>query len=206
MRMPAAPARSADHGADVPAPTQGVLVVNLGTPDAPTAAAVRRYLAEFLSDRRVVQVPRLLWWPLLHGVILPLRSSRVAKKYALVWMDEGSPLAVHTGRLAAAIGERLPGVPVAHAMRYGGRGIAAAVRELQSRGCARVLVLPLYPQYSTTTTASVADVLVGIGRGDDVSALRLVEQYAPDPGGIAALDAIVRRHSLADGQCRGLRV
>src|SRR5690606_18614847 len=117
MRMPAAPARNADAGADAPVPEQGVLVVNLGTPDAPTAAAVRRYLAQFLSDRRVVQVPRLLWWPLLHGVILPLRSPRVAKKYAQVWMDEGSPLAVHTRHLAAAMGERLPGVPVAHAMR-----------------------------------------------------------------------------------------
>src|SRR5690606_31441710 len=99
MQMPAAPARTparnAENGADIrkPAPAQGVLVVNLGTPDAPTAAAVRRYLGEFLSDRRVVQVPRLLWWPLLHGVILPLRSPRVAKKYALVWMEEGSPLA-----------------------------------------------------------------------------------------------------------------
>src|SRR3546814_7627319 len=81
--------------------------------------------------RRVVQVPRQLWWPLLHGVILPLRAPRVAKKYALVWMGEGSPLAVHTRRLAAAIGERLPGVPVAHAMRYGGPGIAAAIDELQ---------------------------------------------------------------------------
>src|SRR3546814_7474680 len=82
-----------------------------------------------------LQVPRLLWWPLLHGVILPLRAPRVAKKYALVWMDEGSPLAVHTRRLAAAIGERMPGVPVAHAMRYGGPGIAAAIDELRSRGC-----------------------------------------------------------------------
>src|SRR3546814_11905464 len=102
------PACSADDGADTSVPAQGVLVVNLGTPDAPTAAAVRRYLGEFLSDRRVVQVPRLLWWPLLHGVILPLRAPRVAKKYALVWMGAGSPLAVHTRRLAAAIGERLP--------------------------------------------------------------------------------------------------
>src|SRR3546814_20613019 len=113
MRMPAAldrvPASSADDGADTPVPAQGVLVVNLGTPDAPTAAAVRRYLAEFLSDRRVVQVTRLLWWSLLHGVILPLRASRVAKKYALVWLGEGSPLEVHTRRRAVAIGERLPG-------------------------------------------------------------------------------------------------
>src|SRR5690606_31770141 len=186
MRMPAdlarIPARSADDGADTTAPAQGVLVVNLGTPDAPTAAAVRRYLAQFLSDRRVVQVPRLLWWPLLHGVILPLRSPRVAKKYAQVWMDEGSPLAVHTRRLAAAMGERLPGVPVAHAMRYGGPGIAGQVRALQARGCARVLVLPLYPQYSSTTTASVADALDALGRDPGTPALRMVEQYATDAG------------------------
>ena len=205
MRMPAdparIPARSAEDGADTAAPAQGVLVVNLGTPDAPTAAAVRRYLGEFLSDRRVVQVPRLLWWPLLHGVILPLRSPRVAKKYALVWMDEGSPLAVHTRRLAAAIGERLPGVPVAHAMRYGAPGIADALRELRARGCARVLVLPLYPQYSTTTTASVADVVERIGRdGTDAPALRMVEQYATDPGVIAALAASVRAHWQARGR------
>src|SRR3546814_15398290 len=106
-----------------------------------------------------------------------LRAPRVAKKYALVWMDEGSPLAVHTRRLAAAIGERMPGVPVAHAMRYGGPGIAAAIDELRSRGCARVLVLPLYTQYSTTNTASVADVLEAIGRDAEAQAMRLVEQY-----------------------------
>src|SRR3546814_12693609 len=105
----------------------------------------------------------LLWWPLLHGVILPLRAPRVAKKYALVWMGDGSPLAVHTRRLAAAIGERLPGVPVAHAIRYGRPGIAAAVAEMRSRGCARVLVLPLYPPSSTPTTPSVADVLCATG-------------------------------------------
>jgi len=182
------------------APAQGVLVVNLGTPQAPTSAAVRRYLGEFLSDRRVVQVPRLLWWPLLYGLILPLRSPRVARKYAQVWMDAGSPLAVHTARLAAAIGERLPGVPVACAMRYGGPDIAAGVRELQSRGCARVLVLPLYPQYSTTTTASVADVLARVARGGTAPKLRMVDQYPTDPGVIAALADSVRAHWQAHGR------
>src|SRR3546814_20442642 len=106
MRMPAAldrvPARSADDGADTSVPAQGVLVVNLGTPDAPTAAAVRRYLGEFLSARRVVQVPRLLWWPLLPGVNLPLRPPRVAQKYALGWMGAGAPLAEDPRRLDAA--------------------------------------------------------------------------------------------------------
>jgi len=202
MPMQAAPASSADGGADarttMPAP--GVLVVNLGTPRAPTAAAVRRYLAEFLSDRRVVQVPRLLWWPLLHGLILPLRSPRVAHKYAQVWMDGGSPLAVYTTRLAAAIGERLPGVPVAHAMRYGGPAIDAAVRDLRARGCTRVLVLPLYPQYSTTTTASVADVLERAAKEPAAPKLRMVDEYHLDPGVIAALADSVRAHWSANGR------
>ncbi|WP_417472039.1 ferrochelatase [Luteimonas mephitis] len=196
------PARSADDGADTPAPAsmQGLLVVNLGTPQAPTAAAVRRYLAEFLSDRRVVQLPRLLWWPLLHGLILPLRSPKVAKKYAEVWMDAGSPLAVHTQRLTLAIGERLPAVRVAHAMRYGGPEIATEVRALQAQGCARVLVLPLYPQYSTTTTASVADALARVEKEGAAPALRMVDQYATDPGVIAALADSVRAHWQAHGR------
>jgi ferrochelatase len=177
-----------------------VLVVNLGTPQAPTAAAVRRYLAEFLGDRRVVQLSRLLWWPLLHGVILPLRSPRVARKYAQVWMDDGSPLAVHTRRLALAIGERLPDARVADAMRYGGPDIAAGVRALQAQGCARVLVLPLYPQYSTTTTASVADVLDRVAKDANAPRLRMVDQYATDPGVIAALADSVRAHWQANGR------
>src|SRR5690606_19143970 len=202
MPMQAAPASSADGGADarttMPAP--GVLVVNLGTPRAPTAAAVRRYLAEFLSDHRVVQVPPLLWWPLLHGLILPLRSPRVAHKYAQVWMDGGSPLAVYTTRLAAAIGERLPGVPVAHAMRYGGPAIDAAVRGLRARGCRRVLVLPVYAQYSTPTTAAVADVLGRAAREPAAPRLRMVDEYHLDPGVIAALADSVRAHWSANGR------
>ncbi|HZW18884.1 MAG TPA: ferrochelatase [Luteimonas sp.] len=200
--MPAATARSAETGAEpsLPASTQGLLVVNLGTPQAPTAAAVRRYLAEFLSDPRVVQVPRLLWWPLLHGVILPLRAPRVARKYAQVWLDDGSPLAVYTARLAAAIGARLPGVPVAHAMRYGEPGIDAALRALRDRGCGRVLVLPLYPQYSTTTTASVADALARIAKDAAELPLRMVDQYSTDAGVVAALADSVRAHWQAHGR------
>ncbi|WP_425561818.1 ferrochelatase [Luteimonas lutimaris] len=200
--MPAATARSAETGAEpsLPASTQGLLVVNLGTPQAPTAAAVRRYLAEFLSDPRVVQVPRLLWWPLLHGVILPLRAPRVARKYAQVWLDDGSPLAVYTARLAAAIGERLPGVPVAHAMRYGEPGIDAGLRALRDRGCGRVLVLPLYPQYSTTTTASVADALARIAKDAAELPLRMVDQYSTDAGVVAALADSVRAHWQAHGR------
>src|SRR6185503_17329021 len=134
-----------------------ILLVNLGTPAAPTARAVRRYLGEFLSDPRVVQVPRWLWWPLLHLVILPLRAGRVARKYASIWLADGSPLAVYTRDLAAALQQRLPQAHVASAMRYGEPAIAQAIARLRAAGATRVLVLPLYPQYSTTTTASVAD-------------------------------------------------
>jgi protoporphyrin/coproporphyrin ferrochelatase len=198
MRMPAHTA--SDDSAPRTAPAQGLLLVNLGTPEAPTAAAVRRYLAEFLHDHRVVQMTRWLWCPLLHGAILPLRSPRVARKYAEIWMDEGSPLAVHTRRLAEALRARLPGTRVAHAMRYGQPAIAGAVRDLQAQGCARVLVLPLYPQYSTTTTASVVDALAKVAKVAMAPPLRMVEQYATDPGVVAALADSVRDYWREHGR------
>ncbi len=197
--MPADPARTPDAAVDA-APHDGLLLANLGTPEAPTPAAVRRYLAEFLSDRRVVQVPRLLWLPLLHGLILPLRSPRVARKYAEIWMDGGSPLAVHTRCLAEAVQQRLPGVRVGHAMRYGAPAIAGAVAALRAQGCVRVLVLPLYPQYSTTTTASVADALAAVAKDPAAPALRMVDQYATDEGVVAALADSVRAHWQAQGR------
>ena len=177
----------------------GVLVVNLGTPDAPTADGVRRYLAEFLSDPRVVQIPRLLWQPLLRGVILPLRSKRVAEKYAEIWMDGGSPLAVHTRGLAAAMQARLPGVRVAPAMRYGNPSMASALQRLRDAGAQRILVLPLYPQYSTTTTASVDD--VARAAGDHV---RVVRDYHVDHGWAEAVAGSIRA-AWADGT-RGERL
>src|SRR5678816_1567659 len=131
-----------------------VVLVNLGTPDAPTARAVRRYLSEFLHDHRVVQLTRWLWCPLLHGLILPLRGTRVARKYAAIWMDGGSPLAVHTQALAMVVQQRLPQARVVHAMRYGAPSLAATLAALHSDGVAPIVVLPLYPQYSDTTTAS----------------------------------------------------
>jgi ferrochelatase len=179
-----------------PAPDTAVLLVNLGTPAAPTPRAVRRYLAEFLSDRRVVQLPRWLWWPLLHGVILPLRSPRVARKYAAIWMDGGSPLAVHTRALAAAVRQRMPEVRVEHAMRYGEPSLADALRHLRDDGLRRVLVLPLYPQYSTTTTASVADV---VARADGIAS-RVVQDYHLDPHWVAAIAASIRAHWQAHGR------
>jgi ferrochelatase len=176
-----------------PSPDTAVLLVNLGTPEAPTPAAVRRYLTEFLSDPRVVSLPRLLWQPLLRAVILPLRSPRVAEKYASIWLPGGSPLAVHTRALAAAVQARLPDVRVVCAMRYGTPSLRSAVEGLRADGIARVLVLPLYPQYSTTTTASVADVTAGTP-GLQV---QLVEDYHVDAGWVAAVAESVRAHRTA---------
>ena len=178
-----------------PRPDTAVLLVNLGTPDAPTAAAVRRYLTEFLSDARVVSLPKLLWQPLLRGVILPLRSPRVAEKYAAIWLPGGSPLAVHTRDLAQAVQARLPEWRVACAMRYGTPTLRAVLDGLRADGVRRVLVLPLYPQYSTTTTASVADVTAGAA-GLQVT---LVEDYHDDPGWVAAVAGSIRAHRAAQG-------
>jgi len=125
-----------------------LVVVNLGTPDAPTAPAVRRYLAEFLGDPRGVSIPPLLWKPLLYGLILPLRGPRSAANYAKVWLEEGSPLLVHTTRLAAAIGQRIPEWRVVPAMRYGKPSLRALLRQLRESGVRRLVVLPLYPLFS----------------------------------------------------------
>ncbi|BCX82185.1 protoporphyrin/coproporphyrin ferrochelatase [Methylomarinovum caldicuralii] len=141
--------------------SRAVLLVNLGTPTAPTPRAVRRYLREFLGDRRVVPLPRALWLPLLYGVITPLRSPRVAKAYRGIWMAEGSPLAVYSRRLAESLA-REAGLPVALAMRYGEPDMETAVKELLRQGVRKLTVIPLYPQYSQTTTASVFDRLAEI--------------------------------------------
>lgn len=171
-------------------PSTALLVVNLGTPEAPTAAAVRRYLGEFLSDRRVVQIPPLLWQPLLRGVILPLRGPRAAEKYASIWLPDGSPLAVYTRRLAGAVQARLPDWRVLDAMRYGQPALAGRLRALRADGIRRVVVLPLYPQYSTTTTESVRDVVVREAAGLDV---RFIEDYPLDPGWLAAVAGSIRQ-------------
>jgi ferrochelatase len=192
MPMPADVARS-----PAAAPRTALVLVNLGTPDAPTPAAVRRYLAEFLSDRRVVQIPPLLWQPLLRGLILPLRCKPVAAKYAEIWMEGGSPLAVLTRRLAAAVQQQLPGMRVVHAMRYGAPALATTLQALRAEGVAQVLVLPLYPQYSTTTTASVGDVLA---RAPVDGGIRVMEDYHLDPGWVAAIADSIRAHWAAQGR------
>lgn len=142
----------------------GVLLINLGTPDAPTPAALRRYLGQFLWDRRIVDIPRPLWWLILHGIILRIRPRRSARAYATVWTERGSPLRFHTQDQAAALTQALSAehgdrVHLAFAMRYGNPSIADAVQRLADRGISRLLVVPLYPQYSGTTTASAFDAL-----------------------------------------------
>ncbi len=185
----------------------GILLVNLGTPEAATPEAVRRYLAEFLSDPRVVELPRLLWLPILHGLVLRLRPARSAQKYAAVWTPQGSPLAVHTEQQAEQLAARLASVPgaagvrVGHAMRYGTPRIADVVAKLAAEGCKTLRVLPLYPQYARSTTLSVRDVLQALrldGR-TRVPALEMVEDFHLHPAYIAALAAGVRRHWAAHG-------
>ncbi len=174
-----------------------LVLVNLGTPAAPTPSAVRRYLSQFLHDRRVVQLTRWLWCPLLHFVILPLRSPKVARKYAQIWMPGGSPLAVHTAALADAVARRLPGWRVAHAMRYGQPSVQAVFDGLRAEGVRKIRVLPLYPQYSTTTTASVADAVAAAANGLQVEVLR---DYHVDAGWAAAVAASIRAHWDAEGR------
>ena len=183
----------------------GVLLVNLGTPDAATAPALRRYLAEFLSDPRVVEIPRLVWWPILHGIILNTRPAKSAAKYASVWTPEGSPLAVWTERLAQALdsslAERGHRVLVSHAMRYGNPSIAERMDRLRSQGATRVLVLPLYPQYAAATTASIADkVLQWSTQARRMPELRFINEFHDQPGYINALAERVRSHRTEHGR------
>ncbi len=184
------------HGA---APRTAVLYCNLGTPDAPTAAAVRRFLGEFLSDRRVVVIPRLLWMLILHGVILRTRPAKSAAKYASIWTKEGSPLKVWTEKQAKLLqgwlALRSHQVQVRYAMRYGQTSIASQLDALKAEGVTRVLVLPAYPQYSATTTASVFDaVYAWAARTRLVPELRFVNHYHDDPLYIEALTKRVRKH------------
>jgi ferrochelatase len=160
--------------------------VNLGTPAAPTPQAVRSYLAEFLSDPRVVKLPRWLWLPILHFIVLKTRPARSAEKYAQIWTAEGSPLAVHSKRQAELLREKT-GLPVEYAMRYGDPSIGSALRKLQDP-----IVIPLYPQHSESTTVSVADVLP-----TDVP---MIEDFHDHPAYIGALAANVRRHWQAHGR------
>lgn len=197
--------RSEPEGAQDPLGRTGVLLCNLGTPEAPTAAAARRYLAEFLSDPRVVELPRALWHPLLHGVVLRTRPARSAAKYRSIWLPEGSPLLVWSERqarlLRGHLGERGHDVSVRLAMRYGQPAIAAQLDALKARGCTRILVLPLYPQYSGSTTGSVVDaVMAWARRVRRVPELRFVASFHDDAGYIRALAHRVQRHWMTEGR------
>jgi protoporphyrin/coproporphyrin ferrochelatase len=179
----------------------GVLLVNLGTPDAPTSAAIRPYLREFLSDRRVVDLPRWVWLPILHGLILPLRPRRLAPLYARIWRKDGSPLLAITRELRDALAAQLgAGTTVVAAMRYGRPDIAGAIAQLQQAGVTRLVVLPLYPQYSDTTTASVLDAVTAALAGAGQPELRVVKDYHADPAYVAELAASVREHWAAHGR------
>jgi protoporphyrin/coproporphyrin ferrochelatase len=190
--------RPLDHP-DVAEPKVGVLLVNLGTPDAPTAGAVRRYLAEFLSDPRVVEIPRIVWWPILYGIILNTRPAKSAHAYAQVWTAEGSPLAATTAAQARALRERLgEGIEVRWAMRYGRPAIAAELAALKAAGCERVLFAPLYPQYSGATTASAMDAMgAALGAMRWQPAIRTLPPYYDDPLHIEALRADLARQIAA---------
>lgn len=181
-----------------------VLLINLGTPEAPSTAAVRRYLKEFLSDPRVVEIPRAIWWLILNGIILNVRPKKSAEKYASVWTPDGSPLKVHTERQAkmlrgflGASGHR---VPVDYAMRYGQPSIPATLSRLKAEGCTRILLLPLYPQYSSSTTATAFDAASAWAASiRNQPEIRTIRSFADDPGYIDALASSVRQHWMVNG-------
>ena len=184
-----------------------ILYCNLGTPDAPTASALRRYLAEFLSDARVVEIPRLLWLAILHGIILRVRPAKSAHKYASIWTSEGSPLKVWTQRQAQALQATFDPahVQVRFAMRYGSDAIPQVLDELKAQGVNRVLVLPAYPQYSATTTASVFDAVYHWGlRTRQLPEFRFVNHYHNHPGYIQALAAKIQAHWAVHGRSEQL--
>jgi ferrochelatase len=186
--------------------TTAILLINLGTPAAPTPEALRSYLAEFLWDRRVVDLPRLPWWLILHGIILRTRPAKSAAKYAKVWTDEGSPLKVHTERqaklLRGYLGERgRRETPVAWAMRYGAPSVGTVLDELQQAGVNRVIVLPLYPQFSNSTTASSLDaVQAWQARNPDGPRIESISGYHDHPAYIEALAASIEGHWQRNGR------
>jgi len=183
-----------------------LLLLNLGTPDAPTAPAVKRYLAEFLGDPRVVELPRLLWLPILHGIILRTRPAKSAAKYATIWTPEGSPLKVHTERqaklLKGLLGERgRQDLLIDWAMRYGNPAIPAVLDRLVKLGANEILILPLYPQYAGSTTTSTEDAVnAWLRRQQQPPTIRWIKEFHVDPGYINALAAAIRDHWQSHGR------
>ncbi len=187
-------------------PKVGVLLINLGTPAAPTAAAVRPYLKEFLSDPRVIEIPRLAWWPILNLIILNTRPKKSAKKYAQIWTEEGSPLLVHTQRqtkmLQGYLGERTrTPMVVDFAMRYGTPSVESVIDKLKAQGCDRILAIPLYPQYAASSTGSALDaVFAALAKSRNMPALRSIKHYHDHPGYIAALAQNVNDYWMQNGR------
>ncbi|MBF8999816.1 MULTISPECIES: ferrochelatase [Vibrio] len=178
----------------------GILLANLGTPEAPTAPAVKRFLGEFLHDKRVVDLTRWVWCPVLHGIILPIRSPKVAKLYQSIWMDDGSPLLVYSKRQQEKLANALS-LPVELGMTYGEPSLNTGVQALLAQGVERIIVLPLYPQYSATTTAAVFDGLAKVCKTMPVvPELVFINHYHDHPGYIKALADKVRSSWQQNGQ------
>ena len=182
-----------------------ILLINLGTPDAPTTPAVRRYLKEFLSDPRVVEIPKAIWWLILNGIILNTRPKKSAEKYAKIWTPEGSPLKFHTERQAAQLrgflGQAGHQLVVDYAMRYGQPSIPVTLSRLKAEGCTRILLLPLYPQYSSSTTATAFDAAFAWASGlRNQPEIRTIRSFADHPGYIKALENSVRKHWMINGR------
>lgn len=199
---PFKPEPSFTHGQT---PRTALLFCNLGTPASTSTSDVRRFLAEFLSDPRVVEIPRLPWWLILHGFILRFRPARSATKYARIWSAEGSPLQVWTQKQTAALQTWLESqghdVLVRHAMRYGQDSISTQLDALKAAGATRILILPAYPQYSATTTASLFDaVYAWASRVRNLPELRFINRYHDDPGYLEALTLSIQRHWQTQGR------
>ena len=191
------------HGTPV---KTGILLINLGTPDAPTAQAVRPYLKEFLSDPRVIEISKAVWWPILNGVILNTRPKKSAAKYASVWLPEGSPLRVHTERqtvlLQGFLGERSKApFAVDYAMRYGNPSIPSVLRKLKEQNCQRILVVPMYPQYAASSTATALDMVFGeLQQMRNAPALRTIKSFHDHAGYISALANNINEYWMKNGR------
>ncbi|EGY53578.1 ferrochelatase [Neisseria shayeganii] len=182
-----------------------VLLINLGTPEAPTAEAVRPYLREFLSDQRVVELPKLLWQPILRGFVLPFRPRKSAHAYRQIWQQEGSPLAVFTARQAQALQQALPDVSVRFAMTYGRPSVADTLAELKAQGIGRLLVLPLYPQYAASSSGAAIDkVLKVLLKQRNQLSLRTVSRYYDHPAYIRAMQTHIEAYWRQHGRGKKL--
>lgn len=184
----------------------GILLINLGTPDAPTAQAVRPYLKEFLGDPRVVEIPRLVWWLILNGIILNVRPKKSAAKYASIWLKEGSPLRAYTEKQAVLLQgylsqrTRAP-FAVEYAMRYGQPSIPTGLRKLKEQNCQRILVVPMYPQYAASTTATATDIVFReLQQMRNTPALRTIKHFHDDAGYIKALAANINEYWMKNGR------